>query len=98
MWHASAATIAGSGLGWEALRALAFAALEGVGNPKLGQWEEQGQRAHHVRRRLSEREQKPIGEAVDCRGTDEGLRRFARACKWMPPPVADFAEQELTPA
>lgn len=98
MWHASAATIAGSDLGWDTLRSLALAALSGVGDDKLGQWEEQGQHAYHVRRRLTPSEQRPIGDAVDCRGTPEAIRRFAGARRWMPEPVAAFAEREVMPA
>jgi hypothetical protein len=34
-----------------------------------------GDRAFHLRRRLSAREAAPVGDAVDIRGTDEARRR-----------------------
>jgi hypothetical protein len=50
--------------------------LEGVGDPSLGEWEEVTPVAYHLRRRISEKEQKKIGEAIDIRGTDEEKKRL----------------------
>ena len=75
VWHASACA--------RTLRdslALARSALRGVGSPLLGEWEEAGgSGVVHVRRRLSEREQKEAALAVrDIRGTGEVAERVAR--------------------
>lgn len=49
--------------------------LQGVGDPTLGEWREWSGRAFHLRRRLSAREQRSVGQAVDVRGTPEAVRR-----------------------
>ena len=51
--------------------------LAGVGDPALGEWREWTGRAFHIRRRMSEREQRLVGPAVDIRGSDEARRRAA---------------------
>lgn len=56
-------------------RAIAFRELQGVGDPALGQWEEE-RNVFHLRRRLSTDEQKIIGPALDIRGTKEAYRRW----------------------
>jgi hypothetical protein len=53
----------------------ALAALDGLGDPALGEWREWSGQAFHVRRRLTLAEQAPIGPAVDIRGTPEAWRR-----------------------
>lgn len=60
-------------------RAMAEAALLGVGDPALGEWQERGETAYHVRRRLSEDEVRLArGLTVrDVRGTPEERRRMA---------------------
>ena len=52
-------------------------ALRGVGSPELGEWEELGDRAAHVRRRLSSREEAVTGPVVDIRGSQEATERLA---------------------
>lgn len=52
--------------------------LAGVGDASLGEWREKGRAAVHLRRRLSDREQRSIGPAVDVRGTPEALQRAMR--------------------
>lgn len=59
----------------EKARAIAYAELEGVGDPALGQWEEQ-HTSFHLRRRLSPAEEAVIGGVVDIRGTPEAWARF----------------------
>lgn len=86
MWHASVhrlgtRTVAGRE---EELLALCFAALDGVGDPSLGEWVEVGEVAMHLRRRLTPAEQAPIGPAVDVRGTPEHQRRMNRARRFLP--------------
>lgn len=63
-------------LGSKALREIALMALEGVGDEVAGQWEEYTGRAFHIRRRLTNEEQEPIGPAVDIRGTQEAQNRI----------------------
>jgi hypothetical protein len=58
------------------LRALAFAALAGVGDADLGEYEEATGRAFHLRRRLSAAEAELVGPVIDVRGTPEGERRL----------------------
>jgi hypothetical protein len=71
------------------LRAEAFGALRGVGDPNLGQWEEDTGRAYHVRRRLTPGEAHLVGPVVDIRGTVEQARRFAIMRAVLPPGLAD---------
>lgn len=47
-----------------------------MGDETAGQWEEYTGKAFHVRRRLTNEEQKPIGPAVDIRGTAEARNRI----------------------
>lgn len=76
------------------LRSLAMDALAGVGDETLGQWEEWTGRAFHVRRRLRNKEQEGIGQAVDIRGTAEGRNRINAAMIACPHvPLEMFAEE-----
>jgi hypothetical protein len=54
----------------------AHQALDGVGAPSLGEWEEWTGRAFHLRRRLSDIEAQAVGSVVDVRGTVDQLVRF----------------------
>jgi hypothetical protein len=74
VWHASVAgSIIKAVLEREALRQ-----LEGVGDASLGEWREPGEKAFHVRRRLSAAEQKRTGLTVaDIRRTPEAAERAA---------------------
>lgn len=60
---------------------MAELALDGVGDPSLGEWREPGSPGSgvvHIRRRLSSREQGNSGLRMrDVRGTDEEARRLA---------------------
>ena len=57
--------------------------LAGVGDPSLGEWREAGQKAFHIKRRMTEREQRLIGPAVDIRGSDEARMRAGRVANWL---------------
>lgn len=63
---------------------LTYAALAGVGDAGLGEWAWWGDVGFHVRRRLTEREQAYVGEAVDIRGSDEARARIRRVRQWLP--------------
>jgi hypothetical protein len=80
------------------LRDLAFETLTGFGDAAHGEWIENRPKAFHLRRRLTAVEQEQIGDAVDCRGTDEALARFA-AMKdvFNYPSFVYFALSEIQP-
>jgi hypothetical protein len=63
---------------------MAMTILGRHGDPERGEWLENSPIAVHVRRRLSDIEESKIGPAIDVRGTDEGIKRFARAAIWAP--------------
>lgn len=74
VWHASVAgTIIKAALEKEAERQLL-----GVGDASLGEWREMGERAFHIRRRMTEREQRHVGPVMDIRGSDEARMRAMR--------------------
>ena len=74
VWHAS---VAGSLLK-AVLEKEAERQLLGVGDATLGEWREPGGKAFHIRRRLSEREQRAVGPVMDIRGSDEAGMRAGR--------------------
>lgn len=78
---------------------VAMRVLAGVGDASLGEWAEAGERAWHVRRRLSAAEEALVGPALDRRGTDEYERRLAAAMADTADPVrlSRFAEYERRP-
>lgn len=51
--------------------------------------------AFHIRRRLTFDEQKLIGDAIDCRGTEEGVRRFKAIKDVLPDRAIVLAVEEL---
>lgn len=76
VWHAS---VASRGLAIPSvLEAECDRQLSGVGDARLGEWREWSGRAFHVRRRLSDREQRDVGPVVDVRRTPEARRRADR--------------------
>jgi len=89
VWHASAAGPWSS----RRLRKLALEALYGVGDAALGEWEQEGRTAFHVRRRLSVDEEAAVGPVVDVRGTPEAEARLAP----LRPLLAVVGYQEETP-
>jgi hypothetical protein len=75
---------------------LALHVLKGVGDVSAGEWGELGDVAYHLRRRLSAFEAKRIGPVIDCRRTDEGLRRLELARRWLrDPAIAAYAVREV---
>jgi hypothetical protein len=86
VWHASVAGSLIKAVLWrEAERQLAA-----VGDALLGEWRETGEKAVHLRRRLSEREQRAVGPVMDIRRSDEARMRSARLgglLALMPPEV-----------
>lgn len=67
------------------LLGICMGALDGVGDPTLGEWVEVGNTAMHLRRRLSALEQLAVGPVIDVRGTAEGNARVERARRFLPP-------------
>lgn len=63
--------------------------LRGVGDAALGEWREVGDKAVHVRRRLTAAEMKSsaIGAVCDVRGTTEYVQRIERMWPFLPPPL-----------
>lgn len=76
------------------MRTRALRALQLVGNAQY-QWEQWTGTAYHIRRLVSVSERLRIGEAVDCRGTEEALRRFRAALPFLPPEAIRLAQAEL---
>ena len=92
MWHASTSLLL---VGTEApdfLRDCALQALHGVGDASLGEWEQYRNATYHVRRRLTPHEQRPIGDAVDIRGTAEAEQRRKAVVGFLPPYMRDWIE------
>lgn len=75
MWHASVSSQR-LHLPDEELRHIALDVLKGLGDANLGQWDERGAGAFHMRRRLSDAEAELVGPVVDIRGTEEAGRRL----------------------
>jgi hypothetical protein len=70
--------------------------LDGVGDASLGQWEERGETAWHLRRRLTTEEQASIGPACDLRGTKEAQHRLTNAWRWLPFTLRARAREEAS--
>lgn len=83
MWHASAGA-QGIVLGNKTLLGYARKALDGVGDAELGEWVEIGERAVHLRRRLSEHEAGVVGPVMDVRGTPEAEQRLRYVRRLVP--------------
>lgn len=71
----------------------AIAALNGVGDPTLGEWRERGKIAVHLRRRLTPMEWGGRPWGMDYRDTPEGVRRLALVMRWLP---AGYRETRAT--
>jgi hypothetical protein len=97
VWHASVSPI--GGVPTERNRAQLFAeaeaALSGVGDAALGEWREVGDKAVHIRRRLTPEEAVSVGPVVDLRGTREAASRLWRAQQWLPPALWTMAAEEI---
>jgi hypothetical protein len=82
-------------MGKWALYELAHAALDGVGNRSLGQWEEWSGYAYHIRRRLSYNEAILVGPVIDVRGTPEAEERYKTAWPELSHNARISAREEL---
>lgn len=71
--------------------------LAGVGDVSLGEWREVGEKAVHVKRRLSEGEQRMIGPVLDIRGSDEARQRAGRVAAWLHLAPPEILAEELAP-
>lgn len=67
--------------------------LRGVGSASLGEWQEIGDLAVHVRRRLTVKEMiyAGIDRAIDVRGTPEYTRRIDRMRPFLPPQMQELS-------
>jgi hypothetical protein len=74
---------------------LAHQELAGVGDAALGEWEERGDVAVHLRRRLTADEAANIGPVIDVRGTWEGQKRLTRMRRFLPPQIAQLPDEAL---
>lgn len=83
VWHASTASQR-IVLPDHALEELAYDALGSAGDARLGEWKETGQRAFHLRRRLSSKEQAQVGTVVDVRDKYEGWKRWRTMQSHLP--------------
>ena len=92
VWHAS---VGGGEFAPHVLRHLAYDALAGVGDARLGQWEDDRPIAFHLRRRLSAEEEKLVGPVLDVRGTDEARLRLRQAMEDLPSLAHRFALAEV---
>ena len=72
----------------------AAAIIRGVGD-RAHEWIETGERALHIRRRLTEREAARIGPVVDVRGTKQAETRYKAIAHMLPPHVQHMAQDEL---
>jgi hypothetical protein len=78
------------------LRRVAYETLKGVGDADLGEWDEKGASALHLRRRLSEEEAALVGPVLDVRGTDEARHRAYAVRRWIVMAgMEDFAAREV---
>ncbi len=67
------------------LQRAALDAMQGVGNRSLGEWTEWTGMYYHVRRRLTRDEQKKVGNMLDVRNTEEGIKRAEAVQRFLPP-------------
>ena len=99
VWHVSVAPVDTALFSVAEARCWAYAldALDGVGDPALGEWRERGEIAVHVRRRLTNRERRDAGnlDVVDIRGTDEHTRRVLALRPFLPRAMQGAAITEL---
>ena len=96
MWHVSVHPIGRYHVGLVGARMRCLSTLLGLGDASLGEWEERGEVAYHVKRRLTPEEQAVIGDACDIRNTDEAQQRLTRAWHWLHPSFREYAKQEIT--
>ena len=93
VWHAS---VAGSILK-AVLEREAERQLLGVGDASAGEWREWTGKAFHIRRRLSDREQRSVGPVEDIRGSDEARMRASRLGGLLALAPPEVLAEELAP-
>lgn len=93
VWHVSVSKLGASD---EELLQMARRELARVGDSRLGEWIERGERALHLRRRLAKQEQSLIGEAIDMRHTAEAWRRYNAMEPYLNEQGRGLAMEELT--
>jgi hypothetical protein len=96
VWHASVSPLFSRVSMIEgALFEIADLELRGVGDVKLGGWHEVGDKAVHLRRRLTDKEMQYAGidTVVDVRGTDEMRTRIRRMRPFLPPQLANLPDE-----
>jgi hypothetical protein len=91
VWHVS---VAGSVIK-TVLEREAGRQLLGVGDASLGEWREWTGKAFHIRRRLSEREQRTVGPVEDIRRSDEARMRAGRVADRLRLAPPEVLEDEL---
>jgi len=91
VWHCS---VAGSILK-AVLEREAERQLFGVGDASRGEWREWSGKAFHIRRRLTEREQRRTGPAEDIRRSDEARMRAGRVADRLRLAPPEVLEDEL---
>jgi hypothetical protein len=70
-------------------------ALESVGDKVRGQWIDDRPAAFHLRRRLSETEERITGPVVDVRGLADGIARIEKVKPFIPRGMEDWYNEEL---
>jgi hypothetical protein len=97
VWHAS---VAARSLPIRAvLERQAERELAGAGDASLGEWREWSGAAFHIRRRLSEAEERRTGPVADIRRTPEAARRaeaVGAMLSYAPPDVLDDEIGQIT--
>jgi hypothetical protein len=92
VWHVSVASLPKVYLPNNVLRQIAEDSIKGVGDINY-EWHECSGYAYHIRRRLTVEKQKITGAPIDCRNTNDGLRRY-ETIKSSLPAIAKFMVQE----
>lgn len=70
--------------------------LFGYGDASAGEWVEDRPRAFHLRRRLTSAEQRHVGDALDCRNSEEGRMRYEAIKTFLPEAALPMVLEELT--
>jgi len=74
---------------------MTYELLNGFGDTVLGEWIEDRPKAFHLRRRLNAMEEKRVGEAIDCRATEEAQARYDKIKSFLPPRALYLVSEEV---
>ncbi len=69
--------------------------MSGFGDSSSGEWIEARRGAFHLRRRLSQEEQLRVGDAVDCRTSEEAAIRFGAMKDFLPTHMYALVDEEI---